>query len=277
MASTLSHLGIDTCIVPIVTAGDRILKPDPDSPYGVKGLFVNEIVDALRSGDVDIAVHSAKDLPAEDPDGVVVAAIPRRATPIDVLVTRVRHIEPGWRIGTSSVRRRAQLRLVRPELEPVGIRGNVDTRLQKMSEGEVDGLVLAAAGLLRLKIDPMAQRSFTVEEMIPAPGQGAIAIQARAEDELLEKVGEIEHGPSRRAFEAERKLVSILGGGCSMPLGANARVRDDDILMAAIVLSEDGKDVVRASAKGRTPAGVAEEVAGELLAAGAGEILARFA
>jgi hydroxymethylbilane synthase len=239
----------------------------------MKGLFVAEIVHSLQEGTIDIAVHSAKDLPAGNPDGVVIAAVPRRAPAVDVLVTREREPEPGATIGTSSLRRRGQLLRARPDLKPVEVRGNVDTRLQKMSDAVVDGLVLAAAGLIRLGLEPRHQRSFTLEEMIPAPGQGALAIQARAVGDAADALAAIDHGPSHLALDAERELMALLGGGCDLPFGAHARIEDEQVHLIGIVLAPDGSEAIRAEASDADPARAAEVVAENLRADGADRIL----
>ena len=201
----------------------------------MKGLFVVEIVRALQQGDIDLAVHSAKDLPAEDPQGVVVAAVPERAEPFDVLITREGELKSGQTVGTSSLRRQAQLRRARPEVEVRDLRGNVDTRLGKLERGEIDGLVLAAAGLARLGVSPPNAVPFPLDEMVPAPGQGALAVQARGGDRsTLDVAQQLDHERSRVAFEAERDLVRRLGGDCSLPLGAYAEQRENGVrLMAA--------------------------------------------
>jgi hydroxymethylbilane synthase len=239
----------------------------------MKGLFVAEIVRALQDEAIDIAVHSAKDLPAGNPEGVVIAAVPRRAPAVDVLVTRDREPAPGATIGTSSLRRRGQLLRARPDLQPVEVRGNVDTRLQKMSEAKVDGLVLAAAGLIRLGLEPRNQRSFTLEEMIPAPGQGALAVQARPAGAAAGALADIDHGPSHVALDAERELMSLLGGGCDLPFGAHARVENEQVHLIGIVLAPDGSEAVRAEARAADPLQAAEAVAVKLRAGGADRIL----
>ena len=272
MAAALQRRGVATELVPITTSGDRGASP-ASSPAGVKGLFVAEIVRALEDGEVDLAVHSAKDLPAEDPPGVVVAAIPERASPFDVLVTRELALADGATVGSSSLRRQGQLHLARPGLRVVDIRGNVDTRLRKLWEGQVDGLVLAAAGLARLGIEPEHASALSVDEMIPAPGQGALAVQARAEGATRRDVAGIEHAPSRVAFEAERRVVALLGGGCSLPLGAFAEATDGTVRMRAVVLRPDGSDAIRAEAEGATAEAAADLVVEEIRAAGGDRIL----
>ena len=217
----------------MVTSGDRG-ESATASPLGVKGLFVEDIVRALLAGEVDLAVHSAKDLPAEDPDGVVVGAVPERADPFDVLVTRDGTLGDGAVVGTSSLRRRAQMLIWRPAIAVRDIRGNVGTRLRKLADGDVDALVLAAAGLRRLGMWPDGAEPLGVDTMVPAPGQGALAIQARESDRRTRDLaGPIEHVPSRDAFDAERALVRRLGGGCALPIGALAQAAGGSVRMIA--------------------------------------------
>ena len=274
VAGRLGGLGVEAELVPIVTSGDRG-APTETSPAGRKGLFVAEIVEALLGGEVDIAVHSAKDLPSEDPHGVVVAAVPERADPFDVLVTRGDDLEAGAVVGTSSLRRRAQLRRSRPGLRVQELRGNVDTRLRKLQDGEVDGLALAAAGLARLGVSVPRAVPFPLEEMVPAPGQGALAVQARRDDPATrELLGRFDHEPSRMAFEAERLVVQKLGGGCALPLGAYAERREDGVRMLAVVVRPDGSDLSWAQVEAQGPAEAAEEVVRILREGGADRILA---
>ncbi len=254
------------------TSGDRG-APLTSSPAGLKGLWVTDIVDALVRGEIDLAVHSAKDLPAEDPDGVVVAAIPERASPFDLLVSRDGGVPAGGAVGSSSLRRRGQLAAARPDLRVVEIRGNVDTRLRKLAEGEVDGLVLAAAGLARLGIEAEHAEVLGLDVMVPAPGQGALAVQARAGGAAREAALAIDDAPARVAFDAERALVRFVGGGCALPLGALATVKDSGIRLVAVVLRPDGTGAVRADAVLDGAEAVAHQVADRLLAGGAAAIL----
>jgi hydroxymethylbilane synthase len=260
-------------LVPIVTSGDRGASPAA-SPTGVKGLFVAEITEALGGGEVDLAVHSAKDLPSEDPDGIAVAAVPERNLPYDVLVSRTGEVGEGAVVGTSSLRRRAQLLRSRPGLEVTEMRGNVDTRLRRLEEGEMDAVVLAGAGLSRLGITPPNTAPIPVDEMVPAPGQGALAVQARDGSEAAGAVGVIDHPASRAAFESERTVVSLLGGGCRLPLGAYAERREEAIRLLAVVVRPDGSDVLWAQVEADTPEAAAGEAAEVLRSAGAEQILA---
>lgn len=244
VAYHLALLGVEAELVPITTSGDRG-QTAPSGRGGVKGLFVAEIVRALQDGEVDLAVHSAKDLPSQDPEGVVVAAVPERADPFDVLLTRHGELEKGQVVGTSSLRRKAQLLRSRPGISVRDLRGNVDTRLAKLEAGEVDGLVLAAAGLARLGLMPDHATPLPLEEMVPAPGQGSLAVQARADaGRTLELVKQLDHPRSRLAYEAERALVVRLGGDCLMPLGAYAEQREGGVRLLAVVVRPDGSDLV---------------------------------
>jgi hydroxymethylbilane synthase len=273
VADLLGSRGVDTELVPLLTSGDRDSRVAV-SPFGVKGLFVEEIVRALRDGEIDLAVHSAKDLPAEDPEGVVVAAVPERADPFDVLVTRDGALGNGSVVGTSSLRRRAQLLAWRPSLAVRDIRGNVDTRLRKLSDGDVDALVLGAAGLTRLGTWPEHAERLGIETMVPAPGQGALAVQARGGDlRTRDLVGPISRVRSMAAFEAERALVRRLGGGCALPIGALAQLSGGGIRLVAVVASPDGTQTIRCDVEAPTPGDAAEDAARALVAGGAAEIL----
>jgi hydroxymethylbilane synthase len=270
VAERLARVGVESEVVPMATSGDRGAAV-ASSPAGVKGLFVAEIVRALQDGEVDLAVHSAKDLPAADDEGVAVAAVPPRADPSDLLVTRNPTLREGAIVGTSSLRRRAQLLALRPELRLVEIRGNVDRRLRKLEDGEVDGVVLAAAGIARLGATPPSSE---VLPIVPAPGQGCLAVQARADDVATrEAAAWLDDPDSRVAFEAERSVMARLGGGCALPLGALATV-GDTVRLVAVVATPDGSRIVRAESEAATPEGAAEAASAELLAGGAGEILA---
>ncbi|MGH2591087.1 MAG: hydroxymethylbilane synthase [Actinomycetota bacterium] len=273
VASALAANGVETELVPMTTSGDRGADPSTD-PAGVKGLFVAEIDRALRDGGIDLAVHSAKDLPARDDEGLVIAAVPERASPLDVLVTRDVELPSGSRVGTSSVRRQAQVFRWRPDVLLKDVRGNVDTRLRKLADGEVEALVLAAAGLLRLGVVPEHVSPMSISEMVPAPGQGCLAVQARGDDEATRAaVAALDHGPSRDALTAERILMRALGGGCALPLGAFAERSGGGMRMVAIVLSPEGARYARAEVEAPTPEEVAELARLDLAAGGADEIL----
>jgi hydroxymethylbilane synthase len=273
VADLLRGHGHETELVPIVTSGDRGASPAA-SPAGVKGLFVAEITEALRRGEVDLAVHSAKDLPSEDPGGIAIGAVPDRNIPYDVMVSRTGEVGEGSVVGTSSLRRRAQLIRSRPGLEVVDTRGNVDTRLRKLEEGPMDALVLAGAGLSRLGLSPPNTAPLPVEEMVPAPGQGALAVQVLEGSDAAEAVRTIDDPASRAAFEAEREVVSLLGGGCRLPLGAYAERRQEAIRLLAVVIRPDGSDLLWAQVEADSPGSAAGEAAEVLRSAGAERILA---
>jgi hydroxymethylbilane synthase len=265
--------GVLAEVVPMSTAGDRG-SSSVASGAGMKGLWVSDIVEALVRGDVDVAVHSAKDLPAEDDARVITAAVPERSSPLDVLVTRDGELPPGSRVGTSSLRRRAQVFRWRADVLVQELRGNVDTRLRKLEAGEVDAIVLAAAGLLRLGVAPEHAAPMSAAEMVPAPGQGCLAVQVRAGDrDTSDALASLDHLPSRLALDAERALVSRLDAGCALPLGALGSIGDEGIALDAIVLTPDGERLIRAAVTGATPHEAAELAARDLVAGGAREIL----
>jgi hydroxymethylbilane synthase len=272
VAALLADAGAETELVPILTSGDRGASAEA-SPAGIKGLFVAEITEALARGDVDLAVHSAKDLPSEDPPGVLVASVPERAVPYDVLVSREEDVADGATVGTSSLRRRSQLLRSQPSFKVREVRGNVDTRLRKLGDGEFDALVLAAAGLARLGIDPEHVAPIPVEEMVPAPGQGALAVQVREGAPAADTVINVDDPGSHVAFDTERHLVRLLGGGCRLPLGAYAEWRDGVIRLLAVVVRPDGSDLLWSQVQATTPEDAAREAADILRAGGADRIL----
>jgi hydroxymethylbilane synthase len=266
--------GAEAEIVPMSTSGDEGVQ-DGSSPGDLKGLWIDTIVEALQDGKIDLAVHSAKDLPAADLEGLVIGAVPERADPRDVMVMR-EETEPGCGVvaGTSSLRRKAQLLSAFPGISVTELRGNVDTRLKKVEEGEVDAAVLAAAGLARLGAEPAFTRPLGLDEMLPAPGQGCLALQCRQDDRaLLAVLMLLDHRPSALALGAERALTRALGADCALPLGALAAAQADSIRLAACVAAPDGSRIVRAAAEAADPGRAAELAATQLLNEGAGEIL----
>jgi hydroxymethylbilane synthase len=278
--------GVGSEIVVIRTSGDR-LADAPLSQIGGKRLFVKEIEDALLAGDVDLAVHSSKDMPAVLPDGLVVGAVLPREDPRDAVILPqpgdmafddvVRTLGREPRIGTSSVRRIAQLTRLFPGARFLPVRGNLDTRLRKLDDGGYDALVLAAAGLLRLQHGHRISVAVPPDACVPAPGQGIIAIELREFDTATaDAVRQIDDAPASLALRAERAVVVRLGGGCQMPIGAYARVDGDDIHVDAVVVSLDGSRAARAaaSAPAGEPDAAGAAVAELLLARGADEILA---
>jgi hydroxymethylbilane synthase len=276
-------------IIVIKTSGDR-LQTRPLTESGTKRLFVKEIEDALLGGDVDLAVHSAKDMPAVLPEGLDIAAALPREDPHDALVLPASRAGGGIHdlasalallgehpsIGTSSVRRRAQLACVVKGATFGAIRGNVDTRLAKLDGGEYDGLVLAAAGMRRLGVDRRISATLPFDVCIPAPGQGIIAVEIRADDaDTRRAVGRLDDPASGAALAAERALVEALGGGCQLPLGGIAVPADGGLDMRAAVMSLDGGRVIRSNKRGSAadPEALGRQLAQELAASGAAEIL----
>ncbi len=279
--------GVRTEIVVIKTSGDRLAEA-PLAEIGGKRLFVKEIEDALLAGEVDLAVHSSKDLPVVLPDGLVVGAVLPREDPRDAVVLPqsaasplefdelVRLLGREPRIGTSSVRRVAQLTRVFPGARFLPVRGNLGTRLRKLDSGDYDALVLAAAGLRRLQQADRISATLPVEACVPAPGQGIIAVEVRAADrEMLALMSRIDDLPAAAALRAERAVVTRLGGGCQMPLGAYADEVNGDLRLTAVVVSPDGARAARAAAGSSDQAdAIGLDVAERLLAGGAAEILA---
>jgi hydroxymethylbilane synthase len=274
VAARLRHLGHAVEIVVIATRGDREQdRPVPE--LGGKGLFTAELEQALRDGTIHIAVHSLKDLPVENPPGLCLGAIPVREDWRDVLVTQgqvtLDQLPMGARVGTASLRRRALIAALRPDLVMLPLRGNVDTRLQKALSGELDGVVLAAAGLRRLG---HAAHATVALPILPAPGQGALGIQAaESSGPVLDALGLLHHRPTATAVIAERALLLDLGGGCSTPVGAHAELDGSSCRLRAVVASLDGKRVLRAEAVGEDPVALGRAVAGGLRRQGAQELL----
>lgn len=233
----------------ISTVGDRD-KTSPLAELGALGVFTTELENALREDEIDFAVHSLKDLPTDLANDLPIAAILERAEPRDVLVSRhgvgLSELAQGARIGTSSARRAAQLLALRPDLQIVPLRGNVDTRLRKAASEDYDAVVLAAAGVLRLGRGDAITEYLLIEEMLPDPGQGALAVQVRVDDfKTLALVSQLDHTPTRQAVTAERAFLQALGGGCRMPMAAYARVEDNLLHLRGMVASTDGKRLVR--------------------------------
>jgi hydroxymethylbilane synthase len=223
---------------------------------GGQGVFVKELEAALQRGDIDIAVHSLKDVPNDIADGLTLAAVLERADPRDALVTRdggpLTDLPPAARIGTGSARRAVQLRALRPDIEPVDIRGNVDTRVRKVDEGEFDGAVLAVAGLERLGLLDRISETFDVDVMLPSVGQGAMTIEARAHDaDLHELLRAVDHRESRLACEAERSFLKFLGGGCSLPFGGLAGIHGSTLEVRGFLSDEDGEHLLRDEVAGK--------------------------
>ncbi|HUG64955.1 MAG TPA: hydroxymethylbilane synthase [Gaiellaceae bacterium] len=263
----------------IDTAGDRTqVTGEPLPEIGGKGLFTEELERALRERAIDLAVHSLKDLPTVDADGVVVGAVLAREDAGDCLVARsassLSDLADGATVGTSSLRRAAQLRAARPDLDVRSIRGNVDTRVRKVTDGEYDATVLAAAGLRRLGLEHVVTEWLSPELMLPAPGQGALAIQCRADDPALELVRAIDDAPTRAETTAERSFLRVLGAGCAAPVAARATVTTPPrVRLQGLVSSVDGRDVVRVQGEGE-PREIGEQLARDARRLGADRILA---
>ncbi len=274
IAARLAELGAETRIEIIKTTGDRILDV-PLAKVGGKGLFTKEIEEALLDGSIDIAVHSLKDVPSELPAGLTLSAIPEREDPRDALIGKpLDELGKGSRVGTSSLRRAAQLHALGRGIVTETLRGNVDTRLRKLDEGQYDAILLAAAGLRRLGWAERIRETIPVETMCPAVGQGALAIETRDDGlEAQQFVRKLEHEPTRLAITAERALLLTLEGGCQVPIGGHAHVIGRDVHLRAIVASPEGSRVVRGERSGDDARRVGEELGREMLDRGAREIL----
>jgi hydroxymethylbilane synthase len=271
----LQSLGIATRLEIIKTTGDKITDV-PLAQVGGKGLFTKEIEEALLDGRIDLAVHSLKDLPTVLPDGLAIAAIPERELPFDALVgVPLANLKPGARVGTSSLRRAAQLKRLRPDLLIENIRGNLDTRLRKLDEGLYEAIVLAAAGLRRLGWGERIAELFAPEIMCPAVGQGALAIETLVSSEAYAICRQLDHEPTRIAVSAERALLAALGGGCQVPIGAHAEVYGGRIRLRALIAHPDGSDVVVLvdEASSENAAELGTEMALRLLEGGGREFL----
>jgi hydroxymethylbilane synthase len=278
------HAGIQVEIQIISTKGDRVLDVSlPKLGEQGKGLFTKELEDAIFERRVDIAVHSLKDLPTELPAGLHVAAICEREDVRDALVARggiksFNDLADGAVLGTSSLRRQAQIRAARPGLVIEPIRGNVDTRLRKLDSGEFDAIVLAAAGLHRLGFESRITEHLSEELILPAVGQGALAIESRSDDVAVnEIVASLDHEATRLACNAERAFLRGLGGGCLVPIAGRARIQGDDLSLSGLVASPDGSEIIRGHRSGAAedPESVGERLAAELIDQGADRILAR--
>jgi hydroxymethylbilane synthase len=272
-----AHPGLGCREQVITTTGDRLLD-QPLPAIGGKGLFTSELEEALLSGKVHAAVHSLKDLPLQDTPGLGIAAIPERESAHDALVSAeewtLSSLPEGARVGTCSPRRSAQLLARRPDLTILPLRGNVDTRVRKVLNGEYHAIVLAQAGLTRLRLQAHISEVFPLDVMLPAPGQGALAVQCLAEDrETIELFSAIHDPLSAAAVSAERAFLSGLGGGCSLPVAAFAEKNDGTIILTGAVISTDGKQAIRLSAVDNEPHRLGERLADLVLERGAGELL----
>jgi len=278
IGARLAELGQDTHIEIIRTTGDKITDV-PLAKVGTKGLFTKEIEEALLDGCIDLAVHSLKDLPTEIPAGLAIAAIPPRDNALDALVgARLEDLPAGAKVGTSSLRRAAQLRVVRPDLLIESVRGNLDTRVRKLDEGQYRAIVLAAAGLMRLGWANRIAEILQPQVMCPAVGQGALAVETRAEGAASEICAALDHSATRAAVTAERAVLAALGGGCQVPIGAHAEISGSGTLrLMAVVIAPDGGLMVSKSDSGAVADAeeMGRRVGAALLAEGAREILER--
>jgi hydroxymethylbilane synthase len=283
IAEQLAKLGVETEIVQIKTSGDRFQSAGINQ-IGVKGVFIKEIEDALLDGRVDIAVHSMKDVPTEIPKGLLFPAMCERSDPRDCLISRdgkkLAELPQGARIGTSSLRRQAQLRHARPDLSFVELRGNVDTRLRKLEQGQVDAIALAKAGMDRLGWSGRITEVLEAKVCLPAAGQGVLGIESRETDtEIAGVVGQLDHSPTRLEVAVERAVLRELQGGCQVPLGVRARLKNEGIVVDACIASADGSQCLREHSDGcavedeQAAGELGKTVARSLLAAGAGKIL----
>lgn len=282
-AALRKALDREVVLVDVTTDGD--VSAAPLASMGGAGVFVSALREALLRGDVDVAVHSLKDLPTDPADGIALAAVPRREDPRDVVVARdgltLGELPPGSRVGTGSPRRASQLRALGMGLDVVDIRGNVDTRIGKVTSGELDAVVLARAGLARIGRVDEATEVLDPLQMLPAPGQGALAVECRSEDEYLTDQVRValDDDRTRAAVTAERTVLNALEAGCSAPVGALAEVAEgddgDELWIRAVALSYDGAVAVRRSATG-TPdnaVGVGQRLAAEMLDEGADTLI----
>src|SRR5450755_4177673 len=274
VAAQLTSAGHECRLEIIKTTGDKITDV-PLAKVGTKGLFTKEIEEALLDGRADLAVHSLKDLPTELPAGLVLAAVPEREDPRDAVVGRkLADLPLGARVGTSSLRRAAQLRRLRSDLQVESVRGNLDTRLRKLDEGQYDAILLAAAGLNRLGWGARIAEILEPERMCPAVGQGALAIETRTSGAGLDACAALDHPATHAAVMAERGVLGALGGGCQVPIGAYATVADGRLRLLAVVISPDGAELVRAEAEGAVAeaAELGRKLGAELLDRGARRI-----
>jgi len=287
----LKAAGHEIAIETIRTSGDKLQSYPPTQPLpasfaqivaeaGTKGLFIKEIEEALLAGKVDLAVHSLKDLPTILPEGLILAAVPPREDARDVFISAsgkpFEELPAGARVGTSSPRRQAQLRRLRPDLELIALRGNLTTRLRKLETGDCAALVLAAAGLHRLGLRERITGYFGIDQVCPAVGQGALAIEIpQGHAELARAMPPLDDPPTHLAVRAERALLRRLGGGCQVPIAAHANFEGTQLHLRGVVASLDGSRLIRAAAAGSQddPESLGAAVAEDLLERGAGEVL----
>jgi hydroxymethylbilane synthase len=269
--------GLDIRVKKIVTKGDRILNVTL-SKVGGKGLFVKEIEQALLDGKIDFAVHSMKDMPSEMHPGLVIGAVPVRETPTDALLSidgrTLDELPSGAVVGTSSLRRQAQILAYRPDLKVEPVRGNLQTRIRKMQEGQFDAIILATSGLKRMDWENKICQELTADVMLPAVGQGALAVQCRADDEeLLSVLQRLNHEETNKAVSAERSFLHAFQGGCHLPIAAHAVLDQDEIHLTGLVADPGGQDVIKKSIRGKDPEKLGKDLAASLKEEGAGRLL----
>ncbi len=291
VSERLVAAGHEVQIRVIKTTGDKLQRLSPAAPLpasiaetvaqvGTKGLFIKEIEEALLAGKVDVAVHSLKDLPTVQPEGLTLAAVPPREDARDVFISRngkaFAALAPRARVGTSSLRRQTQLCALRGDLEITAMRGNLDTRLKKLGRGDCEALVVAAAGVHRLGLSEHITAYFTFDEMCPAVGQGALAIEIRGDDSrLAAALAPLDDPATHSAVRAERALLRRLGGGCQVPIAAHCHRKDGQLRLRAVVASADGRTLIRSASGGslEDPESLGTSVAEDLLRQGAQAIL----
>jgi hydroxymethylbilane synthase len=279
VAARLREFGVEVELVPVTTSGDQ--QQTPIGAIGGTGVFTKEIQRELVEGRIDLAVHSLKDLPTEPAPGLLLAAVPERAPAGDVLVSAkypsLDQLPPGAVVGTGSLRRRAQLLHVRPDLRMEDIRGNVDTRLRKVGQGDYDAIILAEAGLRRLGMDDRISQILPLATVLPAVGQGALGLETRSDDQAARRaVAPLDHAATHQAVLAERAMLDALQGGCLAPIAAYARIEGDRLRLAGRVFAVDGARMVEADevAPAADAAQLGRRVAEALLAQGAAELIA---
>jgi hydroxymethylbilane synthase len=272
----LEGLGHAVDLRVITTTGDRLLDRRLDS-VGGKGAFLKEIEEAMLAGEVDLAVHSLKDVPAVLPDGLSLGAVLERADPRDALLSsgpRLAELPAGATVGTTSLRRQALLRALRGDLVLADLRGNVDTRIRRLREGRFDAILLAMAGLTRLGRADEVTEALDPRQFVPAAGQGAIALECRDGDRAVrDAVAPLDHAPTARAVTAERAFLAALGGGCNVPLGAHAFAAGDQLELVAFVGAADGSVLLRGDRRGSDPEGLGRALADDLRSRGASALL----
>ena len=263
ISAKLNASGVETRIEIIKTTGDKI-QDVPLSQVGGKGLFTKEIEEALLDGRIDLAVHSLKDMPAELPAGLILSAIPEREDPRDALLGAP--LKEGARVGSSSLRRSVQLKAMHRKVSIETLRGNLDTRIRKLDEGQYDTIILAAAGLRRLGWASRIAELIPVDVMIPAVGQGALAIETRDDQGEAHRIARtLEHEGSRLAITAERAFLAVFGGGCQVPIGAHATIHGSEIHLRAFVSEPDGTNIKRGELTGTDPVALGQALAKQIL------------